>query len=663
MKRFTSLFLCVMVLLSALAVPARANGAQQIDILCYVAGRESAIPCTMVIQGNQVYIDARTAASFSGWELDFSGPGAASFSSGGRHISHVGSSITAFGETWFPIESLMDSLDTRVVASVGCLLFNPSNAAVQELEEVLTNYEQMNIAVDPDDLLMATGLWMAKVYNIAANFRLTDLIGHRYEKENYRTALYALLRRSSDRYETTISSLCAESERGIVSPISGFFETMGAMLPEDVLESFYAGSELKNMKDFVDGYESISGALTMSPSQLYSLMEEAAFYNGAFEAGAVGLKYLLETDPEDKTERRLLETAEQVLGVYRQNTPDQLRGIVLETALTISSNHLNNAAKKSLLGPCGTLLVSGVNTAMQTLPGVSAMDELEMCAVYFQLQSLAERQIRKAQSTNDYVRLKYAAILYYRCAYLAAAELVRMDDDAFSHSAKDLMLKIEEMEVRLLALSDSQLSVGLTPNEPISARILIGPLKDYAAFYQNLVDHYGELTVRDYFGTEYIEEGSGVIAPILTSADGYFVLTVFRQEGSDLIQSTYLDTTGEADFVHIEDRVIMTAGMGRTYCYAFGEGAGPLLSCVMLDTNVTAYSLNTEGWYIEETYYRGNPNENSIAAITGDAFDQMYDQFGAFPEAFSIDGSDGLFRISTSPAELKSRLIDRLNAF
>lgn len=662
MKRLLSLLLIFTVLLSALSLPARAESAQQISVTCYVAGRDGPVACTLVTQGDQVFINARTAAALSGWTLDRSGPGAASFSSGSRHVSHVGSSISAFSDAWFPIESLMDSLNTRIAASGACLFINPSNAAISELESILDGYDRMTVAVNPNDLSTAIGLELARVYEIASNFKVSALIGHRYEEENYRTALYALLRRSADKYETTLGELCGEFEDDVVSPLSDFFEGMGEVVSEDVLEAFYAGSELQHMKELVDAYDTISSSLTMSPADLYRLMEETAFYNGAFDAGAEGLDYLLEETAASSEEERLMKVMRQVLGIYRKNTGDSLKGIVWDIGLQIGANHLDGAAKTALLGPHGTALLAGVNAAMQALPGISAMDELEMGAVYYQIQQLAARQIRKAKAENDYVRLKYAAIIYYRCAYLTAVELVGMGSPMITPAARDLMVRTQELEKRLLALSDGQLILGLTPNEPVTARMLLGPPRQYTEFYQTLAARYGELNVRDYYGTEYIEEGSGIIIPWITEIKGSVLMILLRQEGNELVQTVYLDTTGNADFVHIEDRVVLTCGMNRTAYYGYGEDCGSLLSCVTLyGEQIAAYAFDPGARAVEAYAYRGDPYADSISAILQDAFNQMHSQFGEYEEAFIIDGSDGLFRINISPAELRAQFIDRLN--
>lgn len=660
MKRILSFLLCFLALLSA--IPVRADDTQQITVPCYVSGRDASIDCTLVVQNNQVYINARTAALLSGWTLDHSSAGSASFSLGSQDATYIGgNNISVFGETWFPIEALMDELHTHATVSAGALLISPSSAAVQELNDILDNYEQMTVAVDPDEPITSFGLSLAKLYNIASNFQISDLIGHQYEEALYRSALYALLMRSDDKYETTLGSLCGELESDIVSPLSEFFDSMGKTFSSDVLEAFYAGSDLEYMKELVDAYKSVSKGLSMSPAELYTLMEETAFYNGIFDAGAVGLEYVLKCAPGNEQEERLLKVIQQIVGIYRQNTKDMLKGVVADIAGQIVSNHLNDAAKTALLGPFGQLFLSGVNSVMQTLPGVSAMDELETCAVFYQIQELAAQKIREAQASGDYVCLKYAAIIYYRCVYLSAVELVHMDSDMITPAAKDAMTLAEEKEKRLLSLSDSRLSLGLLSNQPVSAEALLGPAREYVDFYQTLVEQYGELDVRDYSGTEYIEEGSGIILPWLATIDDTNLMVVLRQENDQLIQSVYLDVSGEADFVHIEDRTVLVCGRNRTFYYGFSENSGSLLSCTAVDTSLSAFSFHPDDDTIETSLYTGDPASDSISSMLTDAFNQMYSEFGDCDYSFCIDGSNGLFQISPSPADLRARFIESLN--
>jgi len=659
MKRFFCLLLCLLIFLGTLSASVHAEEEGQLhSVLCYTPSTPRGLLCTVLLSGGYIYMTAHTASIICEYDVLESVPGSATFTSGNRTVTHTGTSVSNSGYIWYRMESLMASLNTKVTASAGYLLFNPANTALNELDSVMQNYRQMTVAVDPNDPYVSLGLDLAKAYEIASNFNISALIGHKYERDMYRTAFYALLRRSSDTYDTTISGLCAQAEDEIINPLSTFYKQMGTMFSEEILDSFYSGSELETMKEFIDAYRAYSDVLTMSPAELYSRMEEAAFYNGAFDAGAVGLSYLLGHSPTDDKEELILEVMRPILGSYQQNTSDQIKSVIFDTALDIGAAHVDGLIRDALLGKAGSALLTGMDLLMQQLPGVSAMDELAMGAIFYHIQELARQQIELAYETGDYIRLKYAGIIYYRCAYLAAAEIAAMDDASLKTSAEGLMVRLNELEVRLLAISDHLLQQQSCVNSEIPARALTGPQEEYVAFYESLLSQYGALNERDYFGTVYIEDGSGIITMWLSTAGGKTLFVVLRQEGSQLIQMVYQDMTGNADFALIDERVVLTSGSSGSIYQGFNR-AGPLLSCVSYGTSLTAYICT--GISIEEIQYFGNPSADSISAMRQDARNQMTSSFGNHEAGFEIDGSDGLFKISHSPEALRSIFLEALN--
>ncbi len=657
MKRLTGILLSILLLLSSLSLPARAE-VKLHHLLCYTPYNPHGILCTVLISDNHVYMDPYTASAITGYEVVETLPDSAVFTSGGRRVTHKGSSVSDSGLYWYRIESLMASLNTKVTASGGHLFFNPANKALNALDDAMAEYEKMIIGADPDDFSTAVGLFFARIYNLATTFDFASLFGNRYEREHYRIAFYDILRRSSDKYSTTMGELCGELEDEVISPLSTFYSQMDETFSSEVMEAFYSGSDLEELREFIDGYKAFSDVLTMSPAELYKTMEEAAFVNGAFDAGAKGLEYLLKHPAQDNQEEVLLDVMRQVLGTYHKNTSDQLQSIVFDTLVDIGADHFSQALRDAMLGKAGQLLVSSVDKAMKMLPGVSAMDELEMVAVYFRIQEIARQQIETAYRTDDYIRLKYAGIIYYRCAYLAAAEIAQMDD-SLRESARDLMAKLSALEADLLAVSDHQILQQGCVNSEIHAWALIGPYKEYLAFYESLVAQYGELDEKDYYGTSYIEEGSGIIAPWLSLVGSRTFLVVIRQESSQLIQMVYEDVTGNADFVLIDERGVLTCGISGSTYQAF-DRAGALLACTSMDATITSYAFN--GVSIVSQQFTGASWADSLSEMRQDAQKQLADAFGSHTPGFEVDGSDGLFRISRSPAELRAIFTERFNS-
>ena len=615
MKRLLALFLCLILILlaGALSVPASADGAELFYVDCVTGKYPHGASVQLLASDNRIYITPSTAGVLANMRCDHPHPGMLTYHSGERKLTYIGPYLSAYGETWYPLEALMDTLNTRVVAAGAKLYFNNTNQALNALDEIMADYDQIAISFDPSDKMNKIGLKLAKFYDIVSNFSLTDLFGHRYEKEMYRTAMYALLRRSDDENENTFSDLIYYAEDEILSPLTEFYNGMDDMFGEAVMAAFYAGTELEEIKRITDLFQSGKKTFGGTFGDYVSMLEELSFYNGIYTAGATGVDYLLECKPKDETEEVLLEVMKQVMGVYKGNTPDQLWTILFEPALEFGRSFADESYRTYMLGVGGSAVLKGVDAAMQRLPGMRAMDHLEMSAVYYRIQQFAARQIEKAYRDEDLLRLKYAGVIYYRCSYLFGVEMEQMGDAGLASLARDFKALAQEREAKLVAISDSMLLQSACVNEPIPARAILGPVMDYVRIYENLTQNFGELDVKDYYGTEYIEEGSGIIAPWLHQINGDTILLVLYQDGSELIQMVFLDRGSKGEFDLVDERVIFTAGNNGQIYYAFDGDAGELLACYSFDCNLTSFRWN--GSSVETEFHQADGSADSISAM------------------------------------------------
>lgn len=658
MKRLFSLLLCLALLLGSWSMPARADDAELFFVECICARYPEGASFEMLTRGNRIYIDVSTAGGLLGLNADHPHPGKVTFFSGDRKLTYEGGYISAFGEVWYPLEALMNTLNTRVVASELKLYFNNTNPAFEALDAAMEDYKQIKVTFDPDEAMNKVGLGLAKFYDIVSNFSLSKLFGHRYEKEMYRTAVYALLRRSAETDENTFSDLFYYAEDEIVSPLSEFYSGMDEMFGETIMAAFYAGTELEEIRKIINLYNAGKNTFGVTPGDYIARMEELSFFTGACESGVKGMEYLLECKPKNEEEEVLMDVMKQIMGTYRGNGADEIRTVLFEPLFEYGMAFTDEAYEKFMLGAGGSVILKGVDSMMQRLPGMKAMDHLEMSAVYYHIQQFAARQIQKAYQDKDYLRLKYAGILYYRCAYLFGREMEQMSD-SLEDPARDFQDKASEREARLAAVSDSMLLQAGCVNEPIYINALRGDIQLYRNFYENLCQTYGVLNIKDYFGTEYIEEGSGVIAPWMHRVGENIVLTVLRQEGSELIQMVFLDQGTTGSLTLIDERVVLTCGSSGSVYYGFEDESGPLLSCVSFDTDLTSFSC--AGTSLETAFHPSDPHADSMSAMRKSAWNQLYRQFGEYEPSFHVDGSDGLFTISHSPADLRARFLAEFN--
>lgn len=660
MKRVVSLLLCLILFVCTIPAPARADDDRLFYTTVVCRRYPEGASIQLLAHNDRIYIETTTAGVLVGMNSQVSRPDKVTFFSGDRQLTYEGEYISAHDSTWYPLEALMDVLNTRAVASASKLYLNDTNPALTALDAAMADYENIVVGVNPDDKMNKIGLGLSKFYDIVSNFALTDLFDHRYEREMYRSAMYALLRRSDDDSESTISDLCYYGENEIISPLIEFYDGMEEMFGESIMTAFYAGTELEELKQILDMYEAVKDTIGMSPGDYVAMVEELSFFNGAYTAGAEGIEYLLECSPKDDTEELLLEVMKQILGTYKGVAEDEIRSILMEPIYDLGAAYIDETYKTYMLGLYGSAMLSGVDAIMQALPGMSAMDHLEMSAVYYQIQEFAARQIKKAYREGDLIRLKYAGIVYYRCAYLFGVEMENMGDDMLEVLARDFQAIASEREAQLLTISDSMLMQSAHVNDPIPASAFLGPVMDYIRVYENLLQNFGELNVKDYYGTEYIEEGSGIIAPWLHQIKGYTLLTVLRQEGSDLIQMVFLDDDNSGDLNLVDERVVLTCGANGSVYYAFDNEAGLLLSCVSYDLDLTSYAWNGES--VEAFFYEADDSADSISAMRMSAWERLYMQFDRQEPAVEVDGSDGLFTISRSPAELREIFLQRLNS-
>lgn len=659
MKRISSLLLCLLLLIVSFPSAGRADDTELFYTTCVCSRYPEGTSIELLASSNRIYISGSTAGILLGMSADEPHPGKITYFSGNRKLTYEGPYISAFDDTWYPLEPLMDALNTRVVASASKLYFNNTNPALVALDAAMEDYEQIKVTFDPDDSMNKVGLGLSKFYDIVSNFSLSKLFGHRYEKEMYRTAVYALLRRSDDADENTFSDLYYYAEDEIVSPLSEFYSTMDDMFGEAVMAAFYAGTELEEIRQIINLYNASEKTFGVTPGDYIARLEELSFFNGACTSGVKGMDYLMECSPKDEEEEVLMSVMKQIMGTYKGNDDDELWTVLYEPLFEYGMAFADESYEKYMLGVGGSAVLKGVNAVMQRLPGMSAMDHLEMSAVYYHIQQFAARQIKQAYRNDDYIRLKYAGIIYYRCAYLFGVEMEQMGDSMLTSLAQDFKAAASEREAQLTAISDSLLLQSDYVNELIPARAMLGPVMDYIRIYENMAQNLGELDVRDYFGTEYLEEGNGIIAPWLHRIGMDTLLVVMYQNGSELTQMVFLDKGTTGYFNLVDERSVLTCGSNGSFYYAFDREAGPLLACASFDNNLTSYYW--DGDSVETQYHPSDSWADSMSAMRQSAWNKLYAEYGSYEPAVEVDGSDGLFQISRSPAELRELFVQMLN--
>jgi len=655
MRRALSLLLCLLLFFTVLPEPAQAD-TQEITVLCRTPESPTGLICPVLIHQDQVYLNARSAAHLTGYRL-ISESGSAQFELGSLKTSYTGSCLSFSGQKWYPIEGLMDSLHTRVVTAGGELIFNPVSEALSVLNESIDERWRMRVGIDPDDSTIQFGLNLAKAFNIISEAAIADLFDNSYDRHIYHSAISNLMTRSVDSDSAGFSDLVIDFENRVIDPLSVISVAADCFFSEEVMQAFYAGSELKDIYEWVDAYDTVAGS--MDYAELLEMAETIHFYGSAIGSGETGLTYLLDCSPMNDDEELLLDTIRQSLGVYRGFT-DEAMSFLGDLYWEFGTNIGHSLLQEAMLSEAGSLVVKLTSEGLKKLiPGVDAMDELEKCAAFYRLQQLADEQINRAIRQNDYHRLKYALILYYRCAYLYTQEALNMNIRELEEPLKQQQNTLNEIESKLLSLPDSAVSLLMTSNSRIYPRALLGPSASHAEFFNSLTAQYGELNVKNYFGTDYLEEGSGIIAPWLHCIGEDSVLTVLRQEGSNLIQMVYLDAGSSGNPVLIDERVVLTCGSNGSLYYGFNDESGALLSCTSYDLNLSSYSFTDS--LVECRLHQADLSLDSLSASRKSAWQNLYQMFGEYEPAFTVDGSDGLFKISHSPAELRSVFLQKFN--
>lgn len=664
------LALCVLMSLSPLSAFA-AGSYQEFFAVAHSNLYQDAFPIHLYKMENALYIDGVTLAGISGYEQT----GEREFTLGGRTVSPAYSS--KFAGTWgFPMERTLDRFGVRMFEKDGELYFLSGRDALRVLFEADSASWRYRSLLDPDDAVNTLGASLSYAKDFLMSWDLRPVL------ESYRNAMYKLVQEDMD--ETTFSSLQKKWESGVNKPISTTFSFLEAFMEEDEIDAFYAGSELMQLKSYMDGVKLEEKVLGRSLSAYYRRLEEIGLLFDTNVHALRAMEYAAEAD--GAVNQMIVRAAKDVLRSANMKTEGWdarlISQLAWEHVVSLFHSTSANLMKEMMLGKKNLALLV-VKTILNRIPVISFMSNLEEAYAFAEIQQFFESEMILADVDGDWLKFKYMAIMYYRCFYASCGALRNAD-------MKDMVLNWEEqidafreaaMEqiAALAGVPDSALEPFLAnsiPVNPFSLRLCNGPEADYsqlapytdaeteegelpAAVLQGvkqawaaMCSQYGQVSLANYGGELYVNEGDGAVLPLLSQAEDEHFLIVLVQQGETLAQFIFrVDPDGSYKQV-CYDRTL-TLG-DRATLFLYERSGSALIASASLEDDLAAFAAAAPRT-VEKRLFQGDEMADSIAAmgeVPWEAFETLY---GSPEWSVRVDANYGLFHLQVrDPQQLQS---------
>ncbi len=553
--------LLVLACVACLALPtARAAGEPElVSLMCYSDRMAENYYSFLVSQG-QLYIRSDVAAAVSGFQWD------------GQRFSRDGVELNPSGlqyrnNDWFPMEGLLTQMETAVVEEGGALYF--CSASVLKAD-FLTLYDEMDrvpAPFDDEELAFQSGLAISAVYNIFSSARFSVLWQGYYEPL-FMEALYEIA--VPQDVDDPIFQWLTSAKTEVLDPaakqmdkIDSLSEKLG--LPQSQL--YYAENDVEQMLRTAQEYQRATKKMGFTLGEFYQGVARASFTYGLESSYLKGMEEIASMTAADGKEEALQTSIAELTKQYEASIAGdgwaQLRNLVD----TFGTEQLEKAASAAIYA-CLPKSLQALSSAIKSTDFPKQASALEKSAVYAVIQNMAYRRAKALREADeiDYVKLKYAMLLYYKAAMLgyeqytfdekvgelcamqaekAKAQIERLsavlDRDLENYDYSNPTIDISGLEayvptspVSTEDLSDvkeqqqtNQVETGESSLASFISQNLTGPWLDHTLMPDKVPVH-SEWTA---YEKGYVETGEGIIGAwrLDLNEDAYDELVVLRQ--------------------------------------------------------------------------------------------------------------------------------------
>ena len=617
------------------------------------------------VNGKDLYIDGDTLAGLSGYTRE----GEDSFSLGSRTIRPPRSKKIS-GTRCFPLDKTLEYFGVRVWEKNGDLNFMSGRDALMPLFTAMGETQRFRSLLDPDDTMNTLGVALsyAKDFMLSWNFRSFA--------ERYRNAIYKLIQEDMD--ETTFSSLAGKWEKGINKPVSTTFSFLESFMDENEIDTFYAGSELGALKEYMDGIKLEEKVLGMKISEYMRRLEEIALYFDTNIYALRAMAYVADAEPYNDGDKDIIKTAREInrsMAMQAEGWGMRLIGqLAREHVTALFYSTTANLLKEMMLGK-KNLAVTVLKLVLDHIPAISFMSSLEEAYTFAEIQQFFESEMISAEVDQDWLKYKYMAIMYFRCFH-ASCEALRdadMEDavpnweeqvDAFQEACMDQI-------AALAGVPDSALEPFLACGDPVRAanlRFREGPEPDYSQLapfrsdasetagnqypdavlngareaWETVCDRYGRVAIANYGGELYLDEGDGAALPLLSAAGEDYYLDILFQQGDTLAQMIFrMDESGTYQQVFYD--VTLTLDQ-RQALFLYTCSGTALISAASLEDDAAAFAAAVPHT-VEKRFFQGNESADSIADMGAVPWEAVQALYGDPEWTVRVDANYGLFHI------------------
>ena len=668
--RFFAGLAALCVALSAALTPLAASAA---GAVFFVPARASlyrdAFPVRLYERGGQLYMDAVTLAGISGYARE----GDRMLSLGYRTVSPAGGVLIG-GTRCFPMEKTLDRLGVRVWEKDGELFFLSGRDALLPLFEAMGETGRFRSLLDPDDLANTLGAALSYAKDILLTWNFKGVL------ERYRNAMYSLIREDLD--QTTFSTLAGQWEDGINKPVSTVYSFLESVMDEEELDAFFAGSELMNLKGYVEGIGLEEKVLGMKLSDYLRRLEEIALY---FDTSALALRaveYAAEEEPVTAAGKEIVKAAKEIrrsAALQTEGWDERLIGQLAREHLTALFYAASSGLLKEMMLGKKNPVPKILGAMLDRIPAIRFMSDLEEAYTFAEIQQFFESGMLSAEVEGSWVKYKYMTIMYDRCFYASCEALRGAGMEDVMPDWQEQLTAFQEgcmaQAASLAAVPDSALEPFLLCSEPVSPgrlRRVSGPEPDYSLLpprqaeetadeaawpdavlqgakqaWETACAHYGRVSAAVYGGETYLDEGDGAALPVLSKAGGAYYLNVLLQRGETLAQMVF-GIGEDGSFRQVYYDATLTLG-GREALFLYARSGSALLSAAVLDGDAAAFATAGEG--VEKRFFRGNENAGSIADIGAASWDGVRALYGDPEWTVRADADGGLFRLEIRDAQ------------
>lgn len=608
------------------------------------------------VNGTELYIDAVTLAGISG----YSQLNEREFALGQRTISP--SQWRKLGKTWcFPMETTLDAFGVRVWEKNGELYFLSGRDILQPLFEAMDELWLYQSLVDPDNPANFTGTVLSYVTELLVSLNFKPV------QERYRNAMYQLIQ--EDLNEVTFATLQTQREEKIDKTLQSSLSFLELFMDESELNSFFAGSELMYMKDYLRGMEITEKTLGMPLSEYYRRLEEITLFFNTNVHAMCALEYIDTATPNNDVEKEIVKAAQEILYSAKMNT----EGWGIEIIGKLTKEHISalfNATASNLLHEImlgkSKALSSTLNLLLSRFTAVGSMNGLKDAYALAELQSFFQSQAIDAQRNKNWLKMKYMVLMYYRCFHASCTALYDVDMKDIEPNWKEQLIALQDkctdQFFTVACVSDSELKAFMVCSDPIEPSFLspcYGPEADYRQLtptgsasvnavqqgackaWEEACIQYGQVPLSPFNGKLYMEPENGAAFPVLTTTRGKHILTILVQQDGTLFQIFYqIDDNGS--YKQIFSDPTLTLGQ-RERLYLFAKTGTGLISQACFDPDITAYDASAQR--IEKTYFPGDPYADSISAMGAAARQAFQVQYGDPEWTVLVDANYGMFEL------------------